>query len=453
MLALAVTLIFGATASADEFPMTPEAAQEALEEGERVESQLTDPKAAEELPHRDLERAQVLQLMSAVFGAQIEGVAGVFSNLEVDHFLTDNAAVIAAGKQPEAGGVLIGDDQYKGPALLESTVPLRTEDQGGEEATVDLGLEHAEGEIQPATPLVEVGIPAELGEGIELPESEVEIALAGSPQDRAPSIVDQTVAVYPEVATDTSLAVAPSPTGVETFTLLQSPDAPNSSTYQLSLPEGTSLNTTDDGGAEVSSGEETSLRVFPPAAMDAEGNSVPVRLEVSGDSFTVRAEPSQAAAYPILVDPVVESYKWYGTGAYTNMTDWLATSSNQGILSDSHSALWQPGLDLRAVKGFTLPYNTKAHWAYSVPRYASDEKRIRNATDQLHLQNGHDECVLHRWRRYLALSDDGNGDLEQLKKQLVERLGSRRQRREPRKHGHDLHLLNCGAGRKTGHRQ
>lgn len=363
-----------ALADASEFSMTPEAAQEALEEGERAESQLTDPKAAEQLPHSDLERAQVLQLFSAVFGIQLEGVAGVFNDLDVDHFLSDNAAVIEAGDQPEARGVVIGDGDYDGPALIESTVPLRTEDQSGEKAPVDLGLEHTEGAIQPATPLVEVGIPAELGEGIELPESEVAIALAGAPQERAPSIVDQTVAVYPEVAEDTSFAVAPSPSGVETFTLLQSPDAPSSSTYQLSLPEGADLSAGADGGAEVSSGDDTILRVRPPAALDAGGKAVPVSLEVSGDSFTVRAEPQENAAYPILVDPVIESYKWYGTGAFTGINEWLAKSNNQGILSDYHSALWQPGLDLRAVKGFTLPYNAEGRWSYFVPRYASEMK-------------------------------------------------------------------------------
>jgi hypothetical protein len=375
-LALALTLIFAATAFADEFPMTPEAAQEALAEGERVESQLTDPKAAEQLPHRDLERAQALQLLSAVFGTQIDGVAGIFNDLNVDHFLSDNAAVIDAGDQPEASGVVIGDDQYHGPALLESTVPLRTEDQSGDEATVDLGLEHTEGEVQPATPLVKVGIPSELGDGVELPESEVGITLAGAPQERAPSIVNQTVAVYPEVASDTSFAVAPGPKGVETFTLLQSADAPKSSTYQLSLPEGANLKATDDGGAEVSAGDEPLLRIFPPTALDAEGNGVPVSLTVAGDSFAVHAAPQEGAAYPILVDPVVESYQWWGTSGYTNMSDWVATSNNQGLLPDIHSALWNPGTDLRAVKGFSLPYNAKAHWAYSVPRYASDEKEF-----------------------------------------------------------------------------
>jgi hypothetical protein len=367
-----LALAIGATAYADDFSMTPDAAQDALEEGERVESQLTDPKAAEELPHRDLDRGQVLQLISAVFGIQLEGVAGVFNDLDVDHFLSDNAAVIEAGDQPEASGVVIGDGDYDGPALIESTVPLRTEDQSGEEATVDLGLEHAQGEIQPAAPLVEVGIPSDLGEGIDLPESEVGIELVGAPEGRAPSIVDETVAVYPEVAEDTSFAVAPSPSGVETFTLLQSPDAPNSATYQLSLPEGADLSASPDGGAEVSSGDDTILRVRPPAALDATGKAVPVSLEVSGDSFTVRAEPQENTAYPILVDPVIESYKWYGTGAFTGINEWLAKSNNQGILSDYHSALWQPGLDLRAVKGFTLPYNAEARWSYFVPRYASD---------------------------------------------------------------------------------
>lgn len=378
---LMMVFVFGgpASASADELgpgTMSPEAAQKALEEGERVESQLTDSKAAEQLPHRDLDRAQVLQLISSVFGTQIEGVAGVFNDLDVDHFLSDNAAVIDAGDQPEASGVVIGDGNYKGPALLESTVPLRTEDQSGEEATVDLGLEHADGEIQPATPLVEVGIPSELGEGIELPESEVQIALEGAPAERSPSIVNQTVAVYPEVADDTSFAVAPSPTGVETFTLLQSADAPTSSTYQLSLPEGASLTATEDDGAEVSTDQQSVLRIFPPAAMDAEGNDVPVSLEVSGNSFTVHAEPQEGAAYPILVDPVVESHNWYGYSNPDGLAAWQGSSNDQGLLANKQSALGHPGTDLRAVKGFGLAKNAQAQWAYSVPRYESDQKEF-----------------------------------------------------------------------------
>ncbi len=377
LITLAIALISGTTASADDFSMTPEAAQEALAEGSRVEAQLADAEAAERLPHRNLDRDQALELISAVFGTQLEGVAGVFDDLKVDRFLSDDAAVIDAGDQPEASGVVIGDgERYTGPALLESTVPLRTEDQAGEEATVDLGLEHTEGELQPATPLVEVGIPSELGEGVELPESEVGITLAGAPEGRAPSILDQTVAVFPEVADDTSFAVAPSPTGVETFTLLQSPDAPNLATYQLSLPEGATLTATDDGGAEVLSGGEPLIRILPPSAMDAEGQEVPTTLEVSGNSFTVQAEPTQETAYPILVDPVVESYNWYGTKTSTNLGDWKGSSNDQGLLYNTKSALGLPGTDLRAVNGFKLPYNAKAHWAYSVPRYESDEKEF-----------------------------------------------------------------------------
>lgn len=361
-----------ALADVPQFGMTPEAAQEALEEGERVEAQIADSTAAERLPHHDLERDQALQLISSVFGTQLESVAGIFGDLKVGRFLSDNAAVVEAGDQAPARGVVIGDGHYDGPALLESTIPLRTEDSSGEEGPVDLALERTDGDLRSTTPLVDLGIPGRLGEGIDLPESEVQIELKGAPDERVPSIVDRTVAVYPEVAEDTSFAVAPSPTGVETFTLLQAPTAPHSQTYKLSLPYGATLSPSADGGAEVAEGDRSSLRVFPPMAMDAEGNEVPVSLEVSGDSFTVRAAPQEGVAYPILVDPVIESHNWYGYQNPDGLHAWQGSSNNQGLLYNEHSALGYPGTDLRAVNGFTLAYNAEAQWAYSVPRYASD---------------------------------------------------------------------------------
>jgi hypothetical protein len=358
LLALTVALISGATASAEtsESTVTLEAAKEGVKETERVESEITDAKAAEQLPHRDLDRAQALQLLSSVFGTQIEGVAGVFGSLNVEHFLSDNAAVIDAGDQSFGSGVVFGDDRYEGPALIESMVPLLTEDESGNQALVDLELEPAaEEELQPANPLVEVSVPGELGEGINLPESEIQIDLAGAPTERSPSLIGGSAAVYPEVAEDTTFAVAPSPTGVETFTMLQSPDAPLSQTYRLDLTDGAALEGTADGGAEVSQEGEPLLRIFPPTALDAEGASVPVTMSAEGDSFTLSAEPSESAAYPLLIDPIMEEYKWslnnttYGLG-----TDWQGISTNQGLLYNMKSATGMPGSDIRAVNGFSL---------------------------------------------------------------------------------------------------
>ena len=82
-----------------------------------------------------------------------------------------------------------------------------------------------------AAALVEVAIPQELGEGIELPGPGLTIELAGAPEERASSVIDQSIGFLPNVATDTDLAVAPTPTGVETLTQLRSSDAPHVETF------------------------------------------------------------------------------------------------------------------------------------------------------------------------------------------------------------------------------
>jgi hypothetical protein len=165
------------------------------------EPEWTDPQAAEELPHEDLDRGQAVKLISEVFGPELQAPAGIYDELEVERFVSDNAAIIGAGDQPEMAGAVIGgapSQQYEGPTLLESTVPLRVEDASGQTDAVNLELEHAEGELQPANPLVEVGIPQNLGEGIAISDSGVTIELWGAPIERVPSTVEDSVVLYPE---------------------------------------------------------------------------------------------------------------------------------------------------------------------------------------------------------------------------------------------------------------
>lgn len=45
---------------------------------------LTDPQAAEELPHRDLGRSESEELLKGVFGPLIEAPAGIFDGLQVE---------------------------------------------------------------------------------------------------------------------------------------------------------------------------------------------------------------------------------------------------------------------------------------------------------------------------------------------------------------------------------
>lgn len=324
-----------------------------------------NPRAAEELPHSGLDRGEAEELLTSVFPSALEEPAGIFGGeLEVEEFHSDHVAVVA----PPSPGAQ--------PGLLSSLLPLRTEGAEGEKEAVDLELERSGGEVDPANPLVEVQIPGELGEGITLPESNVGIDLAGDAGERSASVVEGSATFYPNVAPDTDLAVAPTPTGVETFTQLRSAQAPQSQTFHLSLPAGAALRESADGGAEIAKGEEVLVAVPPPSAIDAEGSEVPVSLSVSGDALTLRVEPQGEAAYPLLVDPVYESYSWMNSNNSTGIySDWRPASSNESILKPGWIGVWgeamHAGLDLRSYPGAAAP-GYQANWNYYVPRFFSD---------------------------------------------------------------------------------
>lgn len=386
--ALAFILVcLAANASADESTTPaepiPTSAFDAASEGQDALSGLTDSQAAAELPHTDLGRSEALELMEKVFGPVLQSPAGPFDDLHVEDFLSDNVGVIAPGNQPDAAGVAVGEGAaeagYKGPTLVESTLPLRTTSPAGKEEVVDLGLERTGEELQPTNPLAEVGIPQELGDGIEIPNSGIQVELPGASEERSPSIIGQSVAAYPNIDQDTSLAVAPTPTGFETMTVLQSAEAPTSQAFRLDLPSGASLEDTFEGGALVSAEGKTLLEIQRPTAIDAAGAAVPVSLELAGNTLTVQASPQESTQFPVMVDPNFQ-YTWYEKNE-TNFGDWVSESNNASLVTGNKGCVLacvvpeikeKPGLDVYGKKGASLAAGNGGTWSYYVPRYASD---------------------------------------------------------------------------------
>jgi sugar lactone lactonase YvrE len=344
----------------------------ALEEGPRVRPE-TDSQAAEELPHQDLDRGEAIELLTSVFGPEVEETS-LFTGLEVQKFLASNTAVADAGTLDAGAG---GDSEQsessdQGQVLLESSIPLRVENDEGEKSTLDLSLERNEGELQPEAPLVELGVPDELGEGISLPEVGVKISLEDAPTDSSPSAVSGEAAVYPNVSRDTDLVVVPSPTGVETFSQLRSEDSPRAETFNLDLPPGAALEKTKDGGAEVVRGKETLLIVPPASAIDATGAPVPVDLETAGSSLTLHVSPGESAAFPILLDPLFESYHWAagnGSSAWPAFAGWISASNDGGVANYYE---WEGPSGLFIADGAGMVPSSQTNWNYFVPRFASD---------------------------------------------------------------------------------
>jgi streptogramin lyase len=404
----------------------------------------TDPHVAESVPLQDLGRAEAIGLMRGVFEPELQSPAGIFDELHIERFLGPGVAVISASEPPAAvvggdetpapvgderrefdslqstekkefegqanpgeeegseavgSGILpVGQGRVEGAMLLDSTVPLRIEGPSGQQEAVDLTLEQREdGRLRPANPLVEVGISQALSEGIELPGPDVGIELVDAPVELHPSIVDGSVAVYPNVAKDTDLAVAPTPTGVETLTQVRSAESPRSESFQLNLPPGATLQPTDDGGAVVKGGENTLVGISPPTALDAEGTEVPVSLTVSDNSLTLTVSPAESAAYPLLVDPLFQTYEWENSNWWkdgicsdsfeaqvenhcNNREEWGIYAGGFGSGSMSlngqfwgYSSLISQGTPGLFIKSHgTLNTGAEGAWIYTVPRYFTE---------------------------------------------------------------------------------
>lgn len=361
---------------------------------------LIDTNAAEEMPLLNLDRENASELVEIVFGPVLANAAGTFDDLEVDHYLADNVAVVNRPESEESETAPSEDSAEETrvvPQLVDSTLPLRTEDDQGQIRQVDLGLEHTEGQLQPANPLVDVGIPSNLGEGIELPETGISIGLDEAPSQVAPTILGDTVAFYPNVSEDTDLAVTPTPTGVETLTTLRGPQSPTTQTYNLGLPKGAELRLLGKGagGAEIVAGEERLVQIPPPTAIDATGAPVRAVLGVSAENeLTVNVDPTDDPAYPVLVDPLFQAYEWKTKNSSTGINftaqqeEWRPDERNKIIYFGPNSREWYlddhttnynypivPDWHGLYVHGHgELQSGERLGFMYSVPRYYSDQK-------------------------------------------------------------------------------
>lgn len=313
---------------------------------------VTDPIAASTFDMEGIGRKEAEEVIEEVFVDALEGPAQFFHELDVDAFRSDYVAVVAP-PSPESP-----------PGLISSVLPLRTEDQSGEKALVDLGLGKSGDYLVPDNPLVDLRIPTDLGDGIVMPDSGIRIEMPLS-ADRSASTLGEASAFFPNVETDTDFVATAAPTGVETYTHLRSAEAPTTQEFRLALPAGARLESRPDGGAQVLTQDGDVLMVIrPPSAIDAGGNPVPVDLQIDGDSLILSVSPGAEASFPILVDPYFESYTW-GNGQGTS-AGWKQYSG------PGFSSSWtMAGANVWSNEGPTTPGN-QASIKYYVPRYWQD---------------------------------------------------------------------------------
>jgi tripartite motif-containing protein 71 len=304
------------------------------------------------------------ELLRSVFGEQLEAL-----NTDPSRFLSDAQLVRPLGDS----GAVVKDEGES--SLLETTVPVRTEDEEGQLAKVNLSLEATPEGFQTENAISDLVLPSAADEAIQVGEEGFEIAQGGAAASSANRFGDKNL-FYPSVLPDTDLLVAGNSFGAELFDLLRSKDSPEDLRFDIGLPEGAELRSDERGGAEVVRAGERLTLIPKPYALDAQGAEIPVQMEVEGGSVVVHVAHREGDyAYPALLDPIVEDWvnqgsNWYGGNNWAALSNgaWKFTRNNSNVGTEGGEiCCWEvshAGLLINMRAAFYGPEQF-GQWAYS----------------------------------------------------------------------------------------
>jgi hypothetical protein len=344
-------------------------AEEAAQEARLAGPQATEERQRSVSAYTDLSAAEAERLLGSQFAETLEAIdsdpARSLSDSTLDRVLAPNVATVT-----EDGKT----------ALLDSTVPVLTENEAGRMAKVDLSLQRVPGGFEPENPLVPLSVPSAADEAIEIGPAGLGVTQAEAEESVGRRFEGDDV-FYPEVQPDTDLLISPISGGVELFDQLRSRESPEVLNFDLNLPEGDVLRETEGGGAEViGAGGAQLAEVLAPHALDAQGTEVPVDLAVRGGSLMIQV-PHRAGeyAYPILLDPEIEENwltpSWFNGAGLSVLTDgtWTPVSETGGVALSTNPIFHkfggaERGLFVSIPKGKNVAANLDGHWGYGVPK-------------------------------------------------------------------------------------
>jgi YD repeat-containing protein len=313
---------------------------QAGEEASRSNPEAVTTREESRTKYEDLSTEGALKVDGEAFPTMIDDPAGGPPRLPAGQRITGFAASNVAQTE-------LGEGQS---GVIESTVPMALPSSPGQWAPIDLGLSEADGSFRQANPLVEVGIPKRLADGVQLGQLGVSLTPvdgSGASLGGSEGVLDGSVVLYANTQTDTDTVIKPTTFGFDAIGLLRSAKSTQQLDYRVGLPQGASLvQEAVTGAVRIVKEGATIGMIVPPSAHDAVEVPVPVKMSLSGDTIEIKVEDSSSNYdYPIEVDPGVNelSYKlvlgnWVpgeSTGAgYTLFTGvdtlWIAREGGHG---------------------------------------------------------------------------------------------------------------------------
>lgn len=353
-----------------------EAIEEAELEEEERKAWLASPVAVREredsrFAFADLDATGAEELLRSAFAEQLAQL-----NADPARFLSD-ARLLSTSESTSA----TVEDGGNG-LVMESSLPVRAENEEGDLRKVDLSLEGTASGYETANALVEVQIPEAADQPVEVGEEGVAIKLAGADDGRPLQPFGDENALATEVLPDTDMLISPIATGVEVFNLLRSEHSPETFRFQIEMPAGAELRADGEWGAEVVREGELLTTIRQPVAVDAQGTDVPVDLQVEGDSLLLTLHHREGDyAMPILLDPILENNENWIYGQNHNALDmgiWAFNRNVSGMYGSTYCIYecFGPGgpstrgLFVSSQSGTYWPHQF-AQWSYSAPNIHS----------------------------------------------------------------------------------
>jgi hypothetical protein len=193
-----------------------------------------------------------------------------------------------------------------------SVLPLRTIDASGNDLPMDLSLQPEDGGHVPANPLVDLTLPANLGDEVAVGDRGIRFDVGATNPEAAEAATAAPLAgeglFYANAAPATDVILAPVSQGLETVYQLRGPESPEHLQMNLTLPDGAALKPAVDGGAEVVQGGKAVASMNAPRAVDADGSVVSTTMTVDGTSLDLDVDADAATAYPVAVTVTAGSF-------------------------------------------------------------------------------------------------------------------------------------------------
>ncbi|MGO4593862.1 hypothetical protein AB4Z18_08570 [Leifsonia sp. 2TAF2] len=196
---------------------------------------------------------------------------------------------------------------------------------------------------------VDVALPVRAADGITLgAESDsISISLPFAVSSDPATVEKRGIVSYDNNNGSTTVPVVTNDGVVQINTVITQSSGPTRYDYELSIPDGGEIVAANCGFVVVDADGDPLANVAPPWAKDAEGNPVPTRYELNGNTLTQVVDFDAHTAFPVVADPAVTWLWWGRTIKYTkNETKQIASFASDGAAVSFACAIAGPAAGL-----------------------------------------------------------------------------------------------------------